>query len=110
MGPAQAPPFLFMPYFGAGPVGRGGAGKLQPVFVGDVARAFVDALENRKTVGEVYPLAGPTSLRWPQLHQTISPQVVGKRRMTMPIPVWAANFRSDRRREGCWDLTGIRSS
>ena len=31
-----APPFLFMPYFGAGMFGRGGAGALQPVYVGDV--------------------------------------------------------------------------
>src|SRR5437660_5094244 len=35
----KAPPFLFMPYFGRGPLGFGGAGMLQPVYVGDVARA-----------------------------------------------------------------------
>src|SRR5258705_524026 len=54
----SAPPFLFMPYFGAGFMGWGGAGRLQPVYVGDVARAFVDALEKPETIGEVYPLAG----------------------------------------------------
>src|SRR5262252_7117141 len=51
-----APPFLFMPYFGAGPFGTGGAGKLQPVYVKDVARAFADALSNRKTIGEIFPI------------------------------------------------------
>src|SRR5688572_23445796 len=51
----RKPPFLFMPYFGAGATGRGGAGMLQPVYVKDVARAFVDALEKPQTVGEIYP-------------------------------------------------------
>src|SRR5436190_2245123 len=31
----RAPPFFFLPYFGAGAMGFGGAGKLQPIFVGD---------------------------------------------------------------------------
>ena len=38
----------------------GAEGKLQPVFVGDVARAFVNALENRATFGKALDLAGPT--------------------------------------------------
>jgi NADH dehydrogenase len=84
----------FMPYFGAGALGFGGAGLLQPVFVSDVARAFVDALENRKTIGEVYPLGGPDQLTWPQLHHTVSQAVVGKRRMVLPIPVWAGKLYS----------------
>jgi NADH dehydrogenase len=87
-----APPFLFMPYFGAGMLGTGGAGKLQPVYVGDVARALVDALDNRKTVGEVYLLGGPDQLTWPQLHKTVSQHVVGKSRWTMPMPVWKAKL------------------
>jgi NADH dehydrogenase len=57
----KAPPFLFMPYFGGGLLGRGGAGMLQPVYVNDVARAFVDALDNPKTVGEVYPPRRPAA-------------------------------------------------
>ena len=65
-----APPFLFMPYFGAGFMGWGGAGKLAPVYVGDVARAFVDALEKPNAIGEVYPIAGPDQLTWPELHRT----------------------------------------
>jgi NADH dehydrogenase len=88
----KAPPFLFMPYFGAGLLGFGGAGMLQPVYVNDVAHAFVDCLENRKTIGEVYLLGGPDRLTWPQLHKTISQHVVGRRRWTMPIPAWAGKF------------------
>jgi len=70
----------FMPYFG----GKH-AGKLQPIYVNDVARAFVDALANPRTIGEIYPLAGPDQLTWPQLHNA----VVGHRRWvaSMPVPV-----------------------
>lgn len=88
----KAPPFLFMPYFGAGLLGRRGAGKLQPVFVEDVARAFVDALENPKTIGEVYPLGGPDQLTWPQMHRTASEAIVGRRRGVLPIPAWYAKL------------------
>src|SRR5947208_5167679 len=54
----KSPPFLWMPYFGAGALGTRGAGKLQPVYVNDVARALVDALSNPRTIGEVYLLGG----------------------------------------------------
>ena len=87
-----APPFLFMPYFGAGFMGRGGAGKLAPVYVGDVARAFVDALEKPNTIGEVYPLAGPDQLTWPELHRTCARVLVGRERWVMAIPVWKAKL------------------
>jgi NADH dehydrogenase len=83
-------PFLFMPYFGAGLTGRGGAGKLQPVYVKDVARAFVDALENPKTVGEVYPLGGSEELTWPELHRASGEAVVGKRPRVVAVPAWYA--------------------
>jgi NADH dehydrogenase len=88
----RAPPFLFMPYFGGGPFGRGGAGKLQPVFVDDVARAFVDALEKPNTIGEIYPLAGPDEVTWPQMHQTVSQAIVGRKRKTAAIPAWYAKI------------------
>ena len=86
----QAPPFLFMPYFGAGLMGRGGAGRLQPVYVGDVARAFVDALEKPGTVGEVYPLGGPDVVTWPQMHHTVSRAIVGREHAAVAIPAWYA--------------------
>jgi NADH dehydrogenase len=86
----RAAPFLFIPYFGAGVLGTGGAGKLQPVFVDDVARAFVDALENPKTINQTYDLAGPDVMTWPELHRTIARAVVGRPRLTMAIPAWYA--------------------
>jgi len=88
----RSPPFLFMPYFGRGAFGFGGAGLLQPVYIGDVARAFVDALSNRRTIGNVYPLGGPDRLSWPQLHRAVAQAILGRRRLVMPIPVWAAKL------------------
>jgi uncharacterized protein YbjT (DUF2867 family) len=89
------PPLLFtpfMPYFGAGLLGFGGAGLLQPVYVGDVARAFVDCLEKPETIREVYLLGGPDRYTWPELHNTIAQAVVGHRRWVLPIPVWAGKL------------------
>ena len=46
------------------------AGKLQPVWVEDVARCFVDGLTNDKTIDEVYPIGGPDEYTWPKLYST----------------------------------------
>jgi len=86
----QAMPYLFMPYFGRGLFGARGAGKLQPVEVDDVARAFVDAIDKPQTIHRAYALAGSEILTWPQMHREASKQIVGKRRATLPIPAWYA--------------------
>ena len=39
---------------------------MAPVYVGDVAVVFVKALDTPATIGEVYPLAGPETLSWPE--------------------------------------------
>jgi NADH dehydrogenase len=86
----RSAPFLFMPYFGAGLLGLGGAGRLQPVYVKDVARAFVDAIGNAKTIRKTYELGGAEQLTWPRMHKAIARAVVGKNRATMAIPAWYA--------------------
>jgi len=88
----KSPPFLFMPYFGAGILGLGGAGRLQPVYVNDVARAFVDAIGNPKSIGRTYGLAGADQLTWPQMHKITARAITGKDRLTMAIPVWYAKL------------------
>jgi NADH dehydrogenase len=85
-------PFFFMPYFGRGVLGLGGAGKLQPVYVKDVARAFVDALENPKTIGEVYPLGGPDEITWPQIHRACGQAITGRKTRVIPMPAWYAKM------------------
>ncbi|QOV89615.1 complex I NDUFA9 subunit family protein [Humisphaera borealis] len=86
----QAMPFLFMPYFGNGVLGLGGSGQLQPVYVADVARAFVDALDKPNTIGQTYELGGPDRMDWPTMHKTVAEILTGKNRLTMPIPSWYA--------------------
>lgn len=87
-----AMPFVAMPYFGSGILGLGGAGLLQPVYIGDVARAFVEALENRQSIHKAYDLAGPEQFTWPQLHEASALEIVGKRRLCAPLPAWLARL------------------
>lgn len=86
----KAPPFLFMPYFGRGILGTGGAGLLQPVHVDDVARLFVDCIERPDTTGEVHEIGGPDRLTWPELHRISARAVVGREKLVAAIPVWWA--------------------
>jgi NADH dehydrogenase len=86
----KKPPFFFMPYFGRGLLGLGGAGKLQPIYVKDVARAFVDALAHPKAIGEIYPIGGPDEITWPQMHRTVAEAVTGHKPLIIPLPTWYA--------------------
>ncbi len=88
----KSAPFLFMPYFGAGIFGRGGAGMLQPVYVKDVARAFVDAIEKPQTVHKTYDLAGAERVTWPPLHRAFAEAVIGRPRPVAAIPAWYARL------------------
>lgn len=87
----QAPPFFFMPYFGAGLLGRGPKRLVQPVYVGDLAEAFARAIETERTVREVYPLGGPDRMTWPEMlvafRDAIAP---GSSKRAIAIPAWKA--------------------
>ena len=87
----SAPPFLFMPYFGAGPLGRGPRRLIQPIYINDLAEAFARSLETERTVREVYPIGGPERMTWPEMLRTfrdaISP---GSRKPAIAIPAWKA--------------------
>jgi NADH dehydrogenase len=87
-----APPFVGMPYFGKGIFGLGGSGLLQPVYVNDVARAFVEALASPQTIRRTYDLAGPERFTWPEFHEASAQIIVGKRRRTAPLPAWFARL------------------
>jgi NADH dehydrogenase len=90
----QAPPWYFIPYFGR-PVADtrvplGGVhlvpAKIQPVAVQDVAAAFVQALENPKTIHEIYNLVGPDVFTWPEVLQFFRDTLPGASH-TMPVSV-----------------------
>lgn len=88
----HAPPFLFMPYFGAGPLGTGRKYLIQPVFIGDVCECFCRALEYPDTVREVYPLGGQSRHTWPEMLTHFRDAIPrGPRwRKPVPIPAWYA--------------------
>jgi nucleoside-diphosphate-sugar epimerase len=83
-------PFLFMPYFGSGRLGMGRQYKVQPVFIEDIARAFVQALEDPKMIGEVFPVGGSEQMTWPQMHHQAAEIIIGRRRPAIAIPAWYA--------------------
>jgi len=86
----KAMPFFAMPYFGAGLLGLRASGSIEPVCALDVSRAFVDAIDKPQTIGKTYDLVGPNRMTWPEFHRAASTQIVGKRRLTAPVPAWFA--------------------
>jgi NADH dehydrogenase len=62
----------------------GADARFQPVFVGDVARAFADALERRETQGQRYDLCGPTVYTLADLVR-LTASTLGMRRLVMPL-------------------------
>ncbi len=66
------------------PLARAGA-RFQPVYVKDVAQAFVRALERPDSVAKTYPLVGPKTLTLAELVRWTA-QILGVRRLVLPLP------------------------
>ncbi|HEX2531292.1 MAG TPA: complex I NDUFA9 subunit family protein [Burkholderiaceae bacterium] len=71
----------FMPIV---PLASGNA-KFQPIYVQDVAQAFVNALDNDRTIGKIYELAGPKVYT---LHELVrlAGEYSGHSRMVIDMP------------------------
>jgi uncharacterized protein YbjT (DUF2867 family) len=67
------------------PLIGGGATRFQPVFAGDVALAFADALEGKVKTGAVYELGGPEIRSFKELMQAML-TLIGRKRLFAPIP------------------------
>lgn len=63
----------------------GGAARLQPVYVGDVADALVASLTDRATFGQTYELAGPAVYTLRQLVDYTA-KLIGKKRLVIELP------------------------
>ncbi|THD47222.1 MAG: complex I NDUFA9 subunit family protein [Bradyrhizobium sp.] len=74
---ARALPVL--PMFG------GGATRLQPAFVGDVALAALAALKDSATAGKVYELGGPEVMSLREI-MALTLKVIERRRPLVPLP------------------------
>jgi len=66
-----------------------GKSRLQPVWVEDVARAFVDALGMNQTIGQSYDLGGPDAYSMHELMQILMGEL-DRYRLLLPLPSFAA--------------------
>ena len=69
------------------PLFGGGKTRFQPVFVGDVARAAVAALQKNEARGETYELGGPGVYTFAELMRFILDEI-DRPRLLLPLP-WA---------------------
>jgi len=82
---ARVSPFL--------PLIGGGATKLQPVYVGDVATAVADAVDGKARAGATYELGGPEILSMREIMETIL-AITDRARPLLPLPFGLAKFES----------------
>jgi NADH dehydrogenase len=66
------------------PLARAGA-RFQPVYVKDVAQAFLAALARADSIGKTYPLVGPKTYTLAELVR-FTAQVLGVKRLVLPLP------------------------
>ena len=72
------------------PVFGDGQYKLQPVWVEDVAQAFVKALTLPVTIGKTYLLCGPDVLTYKEILNRVGNLLGREHVLTCPIPIWIA--------------------
>ena len=75
------------------PLIGGGATKFQPVYVGDVAKAVVAAIEGRARSGRIYELGGPQVLSFEEVLRWILKET-GRKRWLVPVPFWLARMQA----------------
>lgn len=73
------------------PLFGGGRTRLQPVFIGDVVRACLRALEEPATAGKTYELGGPRAYSYRALIE-LTLDHIARKRLLVPVPffVWEA--------------------
>lgn len=67
------------------PLIGGGDGKLQPVFVGDVAKAIVACVTDPACAGQTYELGGPRAYSFRELMELVLAET-GRKRFLVPLP------------------------
>jgi uncharacterized protein YbjT (DUF2867 family) len=73
------------------PLIGGGRTRLQPVFVGDVAKAVVASLTGQARAGAVYELGGPEILSLREVMRRVLAYTM-RRRPLVPLPFWLAKL------------------
>lgn len=75
------------------PLPNFGRTKFQPVAVEDVAEAFAQALENRKSIGKTYDLGGPNVVTLREIITSIE-DILGTSAPKIPIPLGLAKLQA----------------
>ena len=75
------------------PLVGGGKTKFAPIYVGDVAKAIVKALELNNTEPKIYELGGPENYSFKELMEILLREIK-KKRFLIPIPFGFAKFQS----------------
>lgn len=65
--------------------------RFQPVYVGDVADAFMAVLRDPSTTGKLYQLGGPRVIAFRELMQLMLREI-GRKRMLIPLPLRLAEL------------------
>jgi uncharacterized protein YbjT (DUF2867 family) len=79
--------------FPALPLVGGGATKFQPVFVGDVAQAILQAVGGRTKGGTIYELGGPEVKSFKELMEYVL-AVTERKRLLVPLPFGLAKLQA----------------
>jgi uncharacterized protein YbjT (DUF2867 family) len=75
------------------PLIGGGATKMQPVYVGDVATAVADAVDGKTKAGSVYELGGPEVLSMREIMEVIL-ATIERQRVLVSLPFWLAKLQA----------------
>ena len=75
------------------PLIGGGKTKFAPIYVGDVAKAIVKALELNNSESKIYELGGPENYSFKELMEILLKEIK-KKRFLIPIPFSTAKFQS----------------
>jgi len=65
--------------------------RFQPVWVQDVARAFIESIQNRQTYGKTFELGGPMAYTFRELLELLL-RVLSRNRLLLPVPKPAAKI------------------
>ncbi len=75
------------------PLIGGGVNRMQPVYVGDVARAVADAVDGKTKPGATYELGGPEVLTMREIMEIIL-VITGRQRMLISLPFGLAKLQA----------------
>jgi len=65
---------------------RSGQILMSPAYVGDVAAAICNSLEQKSAIGKTFALGGPETLSWPEMIRRIA-AATSRRKWILPMPI-----------------------